>query len=92
MAFRAAAAARKVVAYSEKGVFEVRSYNLTVALDTVRHQYICAPTDPADSRMNQLRRASYSGDRTLVCALCYAGVGATPGTRVPVVVKAPHPR
>ncbi len=88
MAFRAASAARKVVAYSEKGVFEVRSYNnLTVALDTVRHQYVCAPTDPADPGMNQLRRASCSGDRTLVCALCYAGISAAPGTRVPVVVK-----
>lgn len=88
MAFRAAAAARKVVVYSEKGVFEVRSYNnLTVALDTVRHQYVCAPTNPADPCMNQLRSASYSGDRTLVCALCYAGIGAAPGTRVPVVVK-----
>ena len=28
----------------------------------------------------------YSGRRTLVCALCYAGIDAEPGTRVPLVV------
>jgi Competence protein CoiA-like family len=29
----------------------------------------------------------YSGRRTLVCALCYAGFDAEPGTRVPLVVR-----
>lgn len=29
----------------------------------------------------------YSGRRTLVCALCYAGIDAEPGTRVPLVIR-----
>jgi hypothetical protein len=29
----------------------------------------------------------YSGRRTLVCALCYAGIDAEPSTRVPLVVR-----
>jgi Competence protein CoiA-like family len=29
----------------------------------------------------------YSGRRTLVCTLCYAGIDAEPGTRVPLVVR-----
>ncbi|WP_157172505.1 competence protein CoiA family protein [Nocardia pneumoniae] len=58
-----------------------------VALDTLRHRYVCAPTDPGDLRLEDLRAHGYTGDRTLVCALCYAGVGAPPGTVVPMVVK-----
>lgn len=66
----------------------MRSYdNLTVALDLARHEYLCAPTDPVDPHMDALRHKSYTGDQTLVCALCYAGIGAPPATRVPVVVK-----
>ncbi|MBF6332415.1 competence protein CoiA family protein [Nocardia transvalensis] len=63
------------------------SNNLTVALDVVHHQYVCAPADPAHPLMDELRAKSCSGDQTLVCALCYAGVGAPPGTWVPVVVR-----
>ncbi|CAM3950968.1 competence protein CoiA family protein [Nocardia ninae] len=63
------------------------SNNLTVALDVVRHQYLCAPTDAADPRMNELRHKSYRGDQTLLCALCYAGIGTAPGSEVPVIVK-----
>ncbi|MGF6888061.1 hypothetical protein ABIA39_006574 [Nocardia sp. GAS34] len=37
--------------------------------------------------MRQLRAKGYSGDRSLVCALCYAGVDATSGAIVPVVVR-----
>ncbi len=33
------------------------------------------------------RDRDYSGRRTLVCALCYAGIDAAPGTRVPLVVR-----
>ncbi|WP_306307068.1 competence protein CoiA family protein [Nocardia abscessus] len=58
-----------------------------VALDTLSDQYVCAPTDPEDPRLEDLWTHGYTGDRTLVCALCYAGVGAPPGTVVPVVVK-----
>lgn len=29
----------------------------------------------------------YSGRRTLVCALCYAGIDAEPGTRVPLLIR-----
>ncbi|MBF6207263.1 hypothetical protein IU483_24690 [Streptomyces gardneri] len=65
------------------------SNKLTVALDLVRQQYDYAPTDPADPRMDDLRARSYRGDRTLVCALCYAGIDAAPGTEVPLVVKGP---
>lgn len=66
----------------------MRSYdNLTVALNLARHEYLCAPTDPAEPSMDELRTKSYTGDQTLVCALCYAGIGAPPATRVPVVVK-----
>ncbi|MFG1796663.1 competence protein CoiA family protein [Nocardia sp. NPDC049149] len=66
----------------------MRSYdNLTVALDLARHEYLCAPTNPAEPSMDELRTKSYTGDQTLVCALCYAGIGAPPATRVPVVVK-----
>jgi hypothetical protein len=63
------------------------SNNLTVALDLSCNEYLCAPGDPADDRMGQLRTKGYLGDRTLVCALCYAGVGATSGAIVPVVVR-----
>ncbi|WP_067666087.1 competence protein CoiA family protein [Nocardia miyunensis] len=37
--------------------------------------------------MRQLRAKGYLGDRTLVCALCYAGVGTASGAVVPVVVR-----
>ncbi|PXX60404.1 competence protein CoiA-like protein [Nocardia tenerifensis] len=66
----------------------MRSYdNLTVALDLARHEYLCAPTDPADPRMAEVRAKSYAGDQTLVCALCYAGIGAPPASRAAAVVK-----
>ncbi|MEC3915968.1 competence protein CoiA family protein [Nocardia sp. CDC160] len=61
--------------------------NLTVALDIARAEYVCMPIDPADPRMDELRAAGYRGAGTLVCALCFAGVGVQAGTTVPVVVK-----
>ncbi|MBY8863893.1 competence protein CoiA [Nocardia sp. CA2R105] len=41
------------------------------------------PTDPADPRTQELRDKSIAGDRSLVCALCYAERGCS----VPVVVR-----
>ncbi|WP_081635418.1 competence protein CoiA family protein [Nocardia sp. BMG111209] len=60
------------------------SEQLVVALDLTCRQYVCMPTDPADPRVQELRAKSFSGDRTLVCALCYA----ERDRRVSVVVKA----
>ncbi|MEV6135186.1 competence protein CoiA family protein [Nocardia sp. NPDC051990] len=54
-----------------------------VALDLARGQYVCMPADPTDPRTHELRNKSIAGDRTLVCALCYA----ERGRRVPVVVR-----
>ncbi|MBF6133142.1 hypothetical protein IU501_09030 [Nocardia otitidiscaviarum] len=59
------------------------SNKLAVALDLVRAQYVCAPADPADPRMTELRRKSWCGDRTLVCALCYTELGQ----HVPLIVR-----
>ncbi|WP_162958817.1 competence protein CoiA family protein [Nocardia yunnanensis] len=63
------------------------SNHLFVALDLARGEYVCAPIDPADPCMDELRASGNLGARVLICALCYAGVGALPGTRIPVVVK-----
>lgn len=41
----------------------------------------------ADADLSEHRRRGYSGDRTLVCALCYLGCGTPAGTRVPLVVR-----
>ncbi|WP_218027343.1 competence protein CoiA family protein [Nocardia vaccinii] len=59
------------------------SNQLMVALDLVCGQYVCIPADPADPRTQGLRDKSIAGDRTLVCALCYA----EHGRKVPVVVR-----
>ncbi|MBF6329791.1 competence protein CoiA family protein [Nocardia transvalensis] len=59
------------------------SNQLVVALDLTRQQYVCAPMDPADPYMQELRSMSYIGDRTLVCALCYIEFGC----KVPVIVR-----
>ncbi|OXR40155.1 hypothetical protein B7C42_07779 [Nocardia cerradoensis] len=45
---------------------------LTVALDLTRGCYAPAPQSAASPQMHALRCKGYSGDRTLVCALCYA--------------------
>ncbi|MFF2556787.1 competence protein CoiA family protein [Nocardia sp. NPDC058058] len=63
------------------------SNHLFVALDLARGEYVCAPNDPADPRMDELRAIGYRGAQMLICAPCYAGIGAPPGTRIPVVVK-----
>ncbi|WP_054813818.1 competence protein CoiA family protein [Nocardia arizonensis] len=60
------------------------SNRFVVALDLASEQYVSAPSDPADTRVRALKRKSLTGDRTLVCALCYS----ESGRRVPVVVRA----
>lgn len=45
---------------------------LTVALDLTRGCYAPAPQSAAGPHMGALRSKGYSGDQTLVCALCYA--------------------
>ncbi|MGV9540194.1 competence protein CoiA family protein [Nocardia beijingensis] len=60
------------------------SNRFLVALDLMGGQYVSAPTDPADPYVRALKRKSLAGDRTLVCAMCYAELGR----RVPVVVRA----
>ncbi|MGC4993008.1 competence protein CoiA family protein [Nocardia salmonicida] len=60
------------------------SNRFVVALDLTGGQYVSAPIDPADPYVRALKRKSLAGDRTLVCALCYAELGRT----VPVVVRA----
>lgn len=60
------------------------SNRFVVALDLAGGQYVSAPIDPADPYVRALRRKSLAGDRTLVCAMCYAELGRT----VPVVVRA----
>lgn len=40
-----------------------------------------------DDTRDYWRARDYSGRRTLVCALCYAGIDAAPRTRKPVVVR-----
>ncbi|ONM48004.1 hypothetical protein B0T44_08025 [Nocardia donostiensis] len=60
------------------------SDQLTVALDLSCGQYICAPTDPADPHVQELKGKSLTGDRSLVCAACFTEFG----DEVPVVVRA----
>lgn len=45
---------------------------LTVALDVTQGTYVRAPENFRDPRVPELRSKGYSGDQTLVCALCYA--------------------
>ncbi|MEU4651703.1 competence protein CoiA family protein [Nocardia fluminea] len=45
---------------------------LTVALDVTQGTYVRAPDNSRDPRVPELRSMGYSGDQTLVCALCYA--------------------
>ncbi len=45
---------------------------LTVALDVPQGTYVRAPENSRDPRVPELRSKGYSGDQTLVCALCYA--------------------
>jgi hypothetical protein len=40
-----------------------------------------------ETRLEELRTHGYAGDRSLVCALCYAGQEAPVGTRVPLIVR-----
>ncbi len=45
---------------------------LTVALDVTQGTYVRAPENSLDPCVPELRSMDYTGDRTLVCALCYA--------------------
>ncbi|MEV6363210.1 competence protein CoiA [Nocardia asteroides] len=45
---------------------------LTVALDVTQGTYVRAPENSRDPRVPELRSMGYSGDQTLVCALCFA--------------------
>lgn len=44
---------------------------LTVALDVTQGTYVRTPDNSRDPRVPELRSMGYSGDQTLVCALCY---------------------
>lgn len=50
-------------------------------LETGREVHVTEPSP------RYWRARDYSGGRTLVCALCYMGIDAQPGTRVPLVVR-----
>jgi hypothetical protein len=51
-------------------------------LETGREVHLTEPT------VDYWRERDYMGRRTLVCALCHAGLDAEPGTCVPLVVRA----
>lgn len=40
-----------------------------------------------DASLDHWHALGYNGRRTLVCALCYEGIDAEPGTRVPLLVR-----
>lgn len=56
---------------------------LVVGLDLRNEQEVYCD----ETRLEELRPRGYSGDRSLVCALCYAGVEAPVGSQVPLVVR-----
>jgi hypothetical protein len=51
-------------------------------LETGREVHLSSDTD-----RDYWHARGYSGRRTLVCVLCYTGIDAEPGTRVPLIVR-----
>lgn len=60
---------------------------LTTCLDTVSGDLVSSPADLLDPETERLRHRCHPGNRTLICALCAAGIDAQPGSHVPVLLR-----